>query len=76
MDAQSELNKIMGSVTGGIGTAMNVGQSLGGRDQQMADKARETLKQKIFVSKSNRELSLKLKAKLDTDVENLRGGNK
>ena len=76
MDAQSELNKVLGSVTSGIGTAIKVGQSISGIDQKMADKARETLKQKISVSKSNKEISSKLKAKLDVDTEDLIGGNK
>lgn len=76
MDAQAELNKVLGSVTSGIGTAIKVGQSISGIDQKMADKARETLKQKISVSKSNKEISSKLKAKLDVDTEDLIGGNK
>lgn len=76
MNAQSELNKVLGSVTSGIGTAIKVGQSISGIDQKMADKARETLKQKISVSKSNKEISSKLKAKLDVDTEDLIGGSK
>lgn len=76
MDAQAELNKVLGSVTSGVGTAIKVGQSISGIDQKMADKARENLKQKISVSKANKEISSKLKAKLDVDAEDLIGGNK
>jgi hypothetical protein len=76
MNAQAELNKVLGSVTGGIETVIKASQSIGGLDQKMADKARETLKQKISVSKSNKEISSKLKAKLDVDTEDLIGGNK
>lgn len=76
MDAQAELNKVLGSVTSGVGTAIKVGQSISDIDQKMADKARETLKQKISVSKSNKEISSKLKAKLDVDTEDLIGGSK
>lgn len=76
MDAQAELNKVLGSVTSGVGTAIKVGQSISGIDQKMADKARENLKQKISVSKSNKEISSKLKAKLDVDTEDLIGGSK
>lgn len=76
MDAQAELNKVLGTVTSGVGTAIKVGQSLSSIDQKMADKARKSLKQKISVSKSNREISSKLRAKLDMNTEDLIGGSK
>ena len=65
MDAQAELNKVIGSVTGGVGAAIKIGKSIGGKDLDMANKARENLKQKIEATKQNRGASAKIRAKLD-----------
>jgi hypothetical protein len=45
MNAQAELNKIIGSVTSGVGTAIKVGQSISGLDQKTADKLSSSSKQ-------------------------------
>lgn len=73
MNAQAELNKVVGSVTGGINTAISVGQSI---DKKMADRARESLKQKVSVIKSNKDMAAKIRAKLDVKTEDLIGGSK
>ena len=78
MNAQAELSKISGSVNGSINTITKLSEKFSGSgvDQKMADKARETLKQKIAVSKSNKEISAKVRAKLDMNADNLIGGDK
>lgn len=70
MNAQAELNKILGSVTSGIGTAIKVGKSMDGKDLDMAKKARINLSQKIKAIKQNKSSTEKARTKLNT------GGNK
>ena len=61
MNAQSELNKILGSVTSGVGAAISVGKAVkeketeSGIDEKMAEKARKTAEQKISAMKTNKE---------------------
>lgn len=69
MDAQAELGKILGSVTSGVSTALKIGKSIGGKDLDMANRARENLKQKIEATKQNRGASAKIRAKLDVGGE-------
>lgn len=66
MNAQAELNKIIGSVTSGIGTAIKANEEFGtaiktgkpisGIDAKMALKARKVAKQKINAIYENKEL--------------------
>lgn len=78
MNAQAELSKVAGAVTGPINAAIKLGEkfSEGGKDKQMAEKARANLKQKVEATKENREIASKLKAKLDVKTEDLIGGSK
>lgn len=76
MNAQSELNKIVGAATSGVSTAIDISKKVGNTDKKMADKARQTLKEKISVSKSNKEIYAKTRAKLDVKTEDLIGGSK
>ena len=65
MNAQTELSKVFGAVTGGIGTVIQVGQSISGKDLDMAKKARNNLNQKIGAIKQNKDSAAKVRAKLD-----------
>ena len=76
MNAQSELNKIVGAATSGVSTAIDVSKKFGNTDKKMADKARQILKEKITVSKSNKEIYAKTRTKLDVKTEDLIGGSK
>lgn len=73
MNAQAELNKIIGSVTSGIGTAIKANEEFGtaiktgkpisGIDAKMALKARKVAKQKINAIYANKELSNKARTR-------------
>lgn len=72
MSAQSEMNKLVGSVTGIAGTAIKLTEKLSdedGADSKMAKKARDTLSQKISAAKENKEAAAKIRAKLDIGGE-------
>lgn len=71
MNAQAELSKVAGAITGPINTAIKLGEkfSEGGKDKQMAQKARDTLSQKIEAAKQNKDAAAKIRAKLDIGGE-------
>ena len=64
MSAQSQLLGLASSVTGSIGAIGGLAGNLG-KDKIMADKARNTLKQKIQVTQQNHDAASTLRAKLD-----------
>lgn len=72
MNAQAELGKIAGAVTGSVNTIMKLGEKFSGEDgadSKMAKKARDTLSQKINAAKENKEAAAKIRAKLDIGGE-------